>query len=78
MGEGTLRGTSFRRGETKLLDAAKQQLQKTLINRSNNQGFKVLWTLLRVQPRALLKKIGKGRLLFFGDNRVQIPDDIFL
>ena len=62
MGEGTLRGTSSRRGETKLLDAAKQLLQKTLINRSNNQGFKVLWTLLRVQPRALLKKIGKGRL----------------
>lgn len=78
MGEGTLRGTSSRRGETKLLDAAKQQLQKTLINRSNNQGFKVLWTLLRVQPRALLKKIGKGRLGFFGDNRVQIPDDNFL
>ena len=62
MGEGTLGGTSSRRGETKLLDAAKQQLQKTLINRSNNQGFKVLWTLLRVQPRALLMKNGKGRL----------------
>ena len=63
MGEGTSGGTSSRRGVTnKLLDAAKQQPQKTLINRSNNQGFKVLWTLLRVQPRALLKKIGKGRL----------------